>query len=212
LIHRSYPPRIVADLGATGDIAIMLRPAKGSKQRRTQGDDMTEASKNRSIEERLQAIEDRLDILNLVAAHPPGADSASHDFAESFWLADGTVDMAGQAKDYESMIGVLNTPGFAEAQRQGICHFAGLPHIVVDGDRAIATSYLQILAADPEGKPFELSAHGTSKGFRVLRLSANRWELQRTSEGWRIKNRTMRSMDNPASRELLKKTTASVAA
>lgn len=173
---------------------------------------MTEATSRRSIEQRLQAIEDHLEILNLVAAHPPGADSASHDFAESFWLADGTVDMAGQAKGYEAMIGVLNTPGFAEAQRQGICHFAGLPHIVIDGDRAVATSYLQILAADPDGKPFELSAHGTSKGFRVLRLSANRWELQRTAEGWRIKNRTMRGMDNPASRELLRKTTTSAAA
>src|SRR5215469_11207908 len=120
---------------------------------------MTDANKNRSIEQRLQAIEDRLEILNLVAAHPPGADSASHDFAESFWLADGTVDMAGQPRGYESMIGVLNTPG-----------------------------------------------------FRVLRLSANRWELQRTPDGWRIKSRTMRGMDNPASRELLKKTTTGVAA
>ena len=173
---------------------------------------MTDARQNRGIEQRLQAIEDRLEILNLVAAHPPGADSASHDFAASFWLADGTVDMAGQPKGYKSMIGVLNTPGFAEAQQQGICHFAGLPHIAIDGDRAVATSYLQILAADPDGKPFELSAHGTSKGFRVLRLSANRWELQRTPEGWRIKNRSVRGMDNPASRELLKKTTAGAAA
>src|ERR1700761_975270 len=167
---------------------------------------------NRSIEQRLQAIEDRLEILNLVAAHPPGADSASHDFAESFWLADGTVDSAGQPKGYESMIGVLNTPGFAEAQRQGICHFAGLPHITIDGDTAVATSYLQILAADPDGKPFELSAHGTSKGYRVLRLSANRWELVRTPEGWRIKSRSLRGMDNLASRDLLRQATKDAAA
>jgi hypothetical protein len=173
---------------------------------------MTDASKNRSIEQRLQAIEDRLEILNLIAAHPPGADSASHDFAASFWMADGTVDMAGQGKGYEAMIGVLNTPGFAEAQRQGIGHFTGLPHITIDGDHAVATSYLQILAADPDGKPFELSAHGTSKGFRVLRLSANRWELQRTPEGWRIKRRTVRGMDNPASRDVLKKMTTDAAA
>jgi hypothetical protein len=176
---------------------------------------MTDTSKNRSIEQRLQAIEDRLDILNLIAAHPPGADSASHDFAASFWMAGGTVDMAGQGagqgKGYESMIGVLNTPGFAEAQQQGICHFTGLPHITIDGDHAVATSYLQILAADPDGKPFDLSAHGTSKGFRVLRLSANRWELQRTPEGWRIKRRTVRGMDNPASRALLKQATDAAA-
>lgn len=165
------------------------------------------AENNRTVEQRLQAIEDRLEILNLIAAHPVGADSATHDFAESFWLQDGTIDMAGQPpKGYEAMIGVLNTSGFAEAQRQGICHFSGLPHIALDGDRAVATSYLQILAADPEGKPFELSAHGTSKGFRVLRLSVNRWELQRTPQGWRIKNRSVRGMDNPGSRELLRET------
>ena len=113
---------------------------------------MTDASKTRSIEQRLLVVEDRLEILNLIAAHPLGADSASHDFAEAFWMAGGTVDMAGQAKGYESMIGVLNTPGFAEAQRQGICHFTGLPHITIDGDHAVATSYLQILAADPDGR------------------------------------------------------------
>jgi hypothetical protein len=168
---------------------------------------MTNADKNRTVEQRLQAIEDRLEILNLVAAHPPGADSASHDFAESFWTEDGTVNTAGEAKPYEAMIGVLNTPGFAEAQRQGICHFAGLPHITIDGDRAVATSYLQILAADPDGKPFELSAHGTSKGYRVLRASINRWELVRTPQGWRIKNRYLRGMDTPGSREILKKVT-----
>jgi hypothetical protein len=173
---------------------------------------MTDANNSRSLEQRLQAIEDRLEILNLIAAHPPGADSASHDFAESFWMADGTIDMAGQAKGYEAMIGVLNTPGFAEAQRRGICHFTGLPHIAIDGDRAVATSYLQILAADPDGKPFELSAHGSSKGFKVCRLSANRWELQRTPQGWRIKSRAVRGMDNPAARELLKKATTDAVA
>jgi SnoaL-like domain len=173
---------------------------------------MTEVNNNRTLEQRLQVIADHLEILNLIAAHPLGADSASHDFAESFWLEDGTIDMAGQSKGYESMISVLNTPGFAEAQRQGICHFTGLPHIEIDGDRAVAISYLQILAADPDGKPFELSAHGASKGFKVCRLSANRWELQRTPNGWRIKSRAVRGMDNPASRELLREATERIAA
>jgi hypothetical protein len=174
---------------------------------------MTAALKqHRSLEERLQAVEDRLEILNLIAAHPPGADSASHDFAASFWLEDGTIDMGGEAKGFEAMIGVLNTPGFKEAQRQGICHFTGLPHITIDGDRAVATSYLQILAADLDAKPFELSAHGTSKGFKVCRLSANRWELVRTKEGWRIKSRSLRGMDNLAARDLLREATKDAAA
>ena len=167
------------------------------------------STNNRNLEERLTAIEDRLEILNLIAAHPPGADSASRDYAASFWAEDGIIDMGGDrpAQNYTSMLSILEAPGFKEAQRQGICHFAGLPYIEIDGDRAVATSYLQILAADPDGKPFELSAHGTSKGFRVLRLSANRWELARTKEGWRIERRTIRSMDGAASRELLRAAT-----
>ncbi len=165
---------------------------------------MASPAKSSSIEERLQAIEDRLEIINLIAGHPPGADSASRDYAASFWTDDGIVDMGDGAKSYKAMMAILDSPGFKTAQAQGICHFAGLPHIELDGDTAIATSYLQILAADPKGEAFELSAHGTSKGFRVLRLSANRWELVRTPEGWRIKNRTWRSMDSAPAREILR--------
>ncbi len=164
-------------------------------------------SKSRSLEDRILRIEDHLEIINLIAGHPPGADSASRDYAASFWAKDGTIDMGREGvppTGFESMLEILNAPGFKEAQRQGICHFAGPPHIVIDGDTAVATSYLQILAADPDGKPFELSAHGTSKGFRVCRLSANRWELVRTPEGWRIKSRTIRSMDTPGARDLLR--------
>jgi hypothetical protein len=163
-------------------------------------------SRTRSLEERLQAIEDRLEILNLIAAHPPGADSASRDYAASFWAADGQIDLGGGAKPFTTMMEILSSPGFKEAQAQGICHFTGLPHIEIDGDRAVATSYLQILAADPKGEPFALAAHGSSSGFRVCRLSANRWELERIPAGWRIKSRTIRSMDQPGSRELLSET------
>lgn len=173
---------------------------------------MTEASGGwRSIEERVREIEDRLEIINLIAGHPPGADSASRAYAASFWTEDGIIDMGGDrpATGYDGMISVLDTPAFKTAQAQGICHFAGLPYIEIDGDKAVAISYLQILAADPDGKPFELAAHGISKGFRVLRLSANRWELVRMKEGWRIARRTMRAMDTPQSRDLLRDTTRS---
>ena len=159
-----------------------------------------------SIEDRLRAIEDRLEIINLIAGHPPGADSASPEYAASFWAEDGVIDMGAGEKPYDTMLDILRSPGFKTAQTQGICHFAGLPHVEVDGDTAVATSYLQILAADPKGEPFELSAHGTSKGFRVLRLSANRWELVRGKDGWLIKSRTWRGMDHAESRTLLAKT------
>ena len=51
----------------------------------------------------------------------------------------------------------------------------------------------------------EVPNHGASKGFRIHRVGANRWELVRTSEGWKIQRRTLRPLDGtePA-RELLR--------
>ncbi len=162
--------------------------------------------KRNSLERRLRAVEDRLAILDLIASHPPATDSASRDHAASFWSDEGIVDMGDGPKGYKAMMAILTSPGFKEAQGQGICHFTSLPQITLDGDKAVATSYIQILAADSKGEAFALSAHGTSKGYRVLRVSANRWDLVRTRKGWRIKSRAWRGMDNPAARDLLRGT------
>lgn len=160
----------------------------------------------RSIEERLRGVEDRLEILNLIAGHPPGADSASGEYAASYWLEDGVFDRGppfGARPAHDSGRG-LASPDFQEAIRQGICHFTGPPHIELNGDTAIVTSYLQILAPNPTADEFTLSAHGTSRGFRVHRLSVSRWDLVRTDEGWRVKSRMLRSMDTPEARALLR--------
>jgi hypothetical protein len=206
---------IVAELHGGFEIAKMsrygrsLRPQPGETRLCGKNGSQSggEVMAGRSVEDRLREIEDRLEIINLIAGHPPGADSCSPEYAASFWAEDGTIDMGGGEKPYETMLDILRSPGFKTAQTQGICHFSGLPYVEIEGDTAVATSYLQILAADPKGEAFELSAHGTSKGFRVLRLSANRWELVRGKDGWRIKNRTWRGMDNAESRSLLAKAT-----
>jgi hypothetical protein len=86
----------------------------------------------------------------------------------------------------------------------GLGHFAGLPYIELDGDRATVTSYLQILTP-AQGEPVAVPNHGSSKGFRIHRFAANRWELKRTPKGWRIARRTLRPLDgSPAARDLLK--------
>jgi hypothetical protein len=152
---------------------------------------------NRSIEERLQAVEDRLEILNLIAGHPPGADSASDAYAASYWLEDGVFDRGPPFGEQSARGDTMAKPAFQEAIRQGICHFTGPPYIEIDGDTAI-------LAPNPFGEEFTLSAHGTTKGFRVHRLTASRWDLVRTAEGWRVKRRALRSMDTPEARTLLR--------
>jgi hypothetical protein len=156
------------------------------------------AKAKKSIEERLQEVEDRLEILNLIAAHPPGADSGAGDFAASYWIEDGVFDRgAGLTgnKGKAAMAAGLPAPGFRQAMREGIAHFSGLPHIELNGDKAAVTSYLQIVMPNPQGEPVELSSHGSSKGFRIHRMTVNRWDLVRTEEGWRIAKRRIRLLD-----------------
>ena len=45
------------------------------------------------------------------------------------------------------------SPEHQAAIAGGLAHFTGLPHVVIEGDTAIVTSYLQILVPQTEGDP-----------------------------------------------------------
>jgi hypothetical protein len=158
-------------------------------------------------EARLRAIEDRLEIYNLIASHPPSADTGADYFARHAYTADGTIDLGGgkTAQGNEGAAQMMKTPGHQAAIAGGLAHFCGLPRIDIDGDAATVTSYLQILTPHPTAEPHEVPNHGVSKGFRIHRVGANRWDLVRTADGWKIKRRTLRALDGtePA-RELLR--------
>jgi hypothetical protein len=160
----------------------------------------------RTIEQRIQEIEDRLEIYNLIASHPPSADTGADFYARAVYAEDGIFDRGDKpggvgVDDYAKM---MTGPEHTKALEGGLGHFAGLPYIELDGDRATVTSYLQILTP-AQGEPVAVPNHGASKGFRIHRLAANRWELKRTPKGWRIARRTLRPLDgSPAARDLLK--------
>ena len=155
------------------------------------------ANAKKSIEERLQEVEDRLEIINLIAAHPPGTDSGASQFTAAYWIEDGEFDRGAGLSGMKGRAAMASGPtqGFREAMRQGIAHFSGLPHIELNGDKATVTSYLQIVMPNAQGEPVELSSHGTSKGFRIHRMTVSRWDLVRTAEGWRIARRRLRLLD-----------------
>ena len=170
----------------------------------------------RTVEERLRAIEDRLEIYNLIASHPPSADTGADDHTRRIYTEDATFDRGGNlqgASGREALAAMVRTPGHQAAIAGGIGHFSSLPHVVLDGDKAIATSYLQILMPQPTGDEVELPNHGRSKGFRIHRLVANRWELVRQSDGWKIKSRKLRLIDgSEPAREILRAALAAHAA
>ena len=170
---------------------------------------MDQFASPQTLEQRLRAIEDHLAILNLIASHPPSADTGADYYTEQVYAEDGEFDRGATlmgAKGNREIAAITRTQGHQAAIAGGLAHFAGLPHIAIDGDKAVVTSYLQILTPNPAGEPVEVPNHGVSKGFRIHRVGANRWELVRTPQGWKIKRRTLRPLDGSApAREILER-------
>jgi SnoaL-like domain len=170
---------------------------------------MTEnAADSPSLERRIRAIEDRLAIYNLIASHPPSADTGAAAYAEAVYAEDGVFDRGpglSGATGNKAIAANLKSEGHQAAIAGGLAHFTGLPHIALDGDTAVVTSYLQILTPNKTGENVEVPNHGTSRGYHIHRVVTNRWELARTPDGWKIKRRTLRLVDgSEPSRELLR--------
>lgn len=163
---------------------------------------------DRTLAQRLSAIEDRLEIYNLIAGHPPSADTAADYYAEAVYTEDGEFDRGpglSGARGNKALGALLKSDGHQAAIAGGLAHFAGLPHVALDGDRAVVTSYLQILTPQKTGEPIEVPNHGSSRGYHIHRVVTNRWELVRTGAGWKIKRRTIRLVDgSEPSREILR--------
>jgi hypothetical protein len=168
---------------------------------------MAGSGTQRTVEERMREIEDRLEIYNLIASHPPSADTGAADYARAVYIEDGSIDLGGGkgAVGNEGVAAIMATPEHQAAIAGGLAHFAGLPRIDLDGDAAVVTSYLQILAPDHGAESVAVPGHGSSKGFRIHRVGATRWELVRTPQGWKIKRRVLRPLDgSEPAREILR--------
>ncbi|MGA8958637.1 MAG: nuclear transport factor 2 family protein [Pseudolabrys sp.] len=150
-----------------------------------------------SVEDRLRAVEDTLAIYHLIASHPPAADTGTGHYYRDAFTPDGEVDLAGgkRAVGNVDISAMVTTPEHQAAIAGGLCHFAGLPRVELDGDTAVATSYLQIITPDRQGASREVPGHGASTGFRIHRVGANRWELKRGKDGWKVTRRTLRPLD-----------------
>ncbi len=145
-----------------------------------------------ALERRLQEMEDRLAIFQLLATYGPGVDSLAHETIEAMWTKDGTYEISdhfyNSAQAVRDMLDEERHRGWVNG---GCGHVMSLPHLVIDGDTAVATGYARIYLTE-DGK------------VKIQRLSATRWELVRTSVGWQVKRRTNIPLDGRApARELL---------
>jgi SnoaL-like domain len=172
------------------------------------------------ISARLQSLEDRFEILTLLSALPHSSDVGDQDFQNRAYHGDCVMDrdnadalMVGKA----AIVDIIGSDKHRQAIENGMVHFAGLPHIRIQGEgsdaRAVATGYLQIvvpitaasLAAGPTaaGQRAELSGYGPSDGLAIWRLTANHWELEKDDGRWKVIRRDIRSVPSSGAHEII---------
>jgi hypothetical protein len=73
---------------------------------------MNTKAETRTLEERLRAIEDHLEIYNLIASHPPSADTGADYFIRAIYAEDGAIDLAGgkSAQGNQAAAAMVTTP------------------------------------------------------------------------------------------------------
>lgn len=148
------------------------------------------------LERRVAQLEDHLAVLQLLGAYGPLVDAGRAEEVAALWEPDGTYDYDADApalEGHEQIVAMVRSQAHQGLLREGCGHVIGPPLVHVDGDAAVATCYSLLVRHESEGG-----------GYRVARLSANRWELHRDERGWRVTRRTNRLLDGRAEgRDLL---------
>ena len=160
---------------------------------------MTIENRLAALEKRLQVAEDHLEILNLISAYGPLADSCSVDAAAAQWVPGGGYNytkMDGTTVRLEAPepLGDLwRQDGHVQLTKTGSAQLAGTPKIAVKGDEADAVGYSVVVLREGER-------------WFVWRAAVNHWTLVRTAEGWRVKEKFNRTLDgSDASHEVMKR-------
>ena len=133
---------------------------------------------------RLQALEDREAIRDLIASYGPLADSGDAAGVAALWVEDGVyaVGGMGEARGREAIAALIEGPVHQALMAAGCAHVLGPAEIQLDGDQATASGHSLVFRRADEA-------------FEVYRVSANLWTLIRTEAGWRVQRRDNRLLD-----------------
>jgi len=144
------------------------------------------------MSERLRVLEDEREIIQLISSYGPAVDSGQSEAVAAIWTEDGMYET-----DLAAWRGRADIAGMVEGNvhqkiiAEGAAHVLSVPHFFINGNRAVATCYSRVFR------------HGEG-GFETWRVTASRWELVRTEEGWRTAYRVNRLLDGSrAARDLL---------
>jgi SnoaL-like domain len=144
-----------------------------------------------ALEARARHLEDIVSIQRLVALYGPAVDSNSLTAAAAIWDPDGAYTVhpgsggPTSTDNYDSRAAIeamLNGPHHQGQIATGCAHIMTAPIITIDGDTATAVCYLTLV-------------NHSDGSFAIARQSANRWDLERGPQGWKITRRATSLMD-----------------
>ncbi|WP_340586952.1 nuclear transport factor 2 family protein [Erythrobacter alti] len=131
------------------------------------------------IEKRLERLEDRANIADLIASYGPLADrGAAHELA-ALWTEDGEYHVGGFgiARGREEIAALITSRTHQDLMKQGCAHVLSPHTIVIDGSSAVATGYSTVYRTQ-------------DYCLEAWRVSRNRWELERGNDGkWLVTRR-----------------------
>lgn len=147
-----------------------------------------------ALEARLRAAEDQLEIIRLLNTYGPAVDSGSAEAAIGLWTKDGIYDAGGVTRfTPDALVKMYNDMGHQELVHTGSSHLTATPRIEVNGDEAEAVAYSSVVVKRDDE-------------FYIMRGAINHWQLVRTAQGWRIKERLNRVLDGtPESHEVMRR-------
>jgi hypothetical protein len=136
---------------------------------------------------RVRALEDRLAIADLVSRYGPAADGGDGEALAALWAHDGTYRFDDTVLTRGALPSLVDIDTHRALMAAGCAHVLSAPRIDIaeDGATAVAVNHSVVFArADVD--------------WRAVRVSANRWELVRTDDGWRVARREVRLLDGAA--------------
>ena len=147
-----------------------------------------------AIEARLRKLEDQTAIYQVICGYGYAVDGLNGDAVGSCYTEDGVyaVGDIGNMAGRDTIVAITKDPGHLAYVGAGCAHISTLPHVVIEGDQAVATCHTMV------------AMHGDD-GFFIGRLSASRIQLARQDDGsWKIFHRQNYMLDgNPAGPALL---------
>lgn len=140
---------------------------------------------------RLEQIERRLALYELIASYGPAVDSGSAGKTSALWADEGTYDFGDAVlSGREQIEAMVNGRHHQALIAGGAAHIIGFPAVAIDGDKAVVTGYSQVCR--------HVNGH-----FEIWRVSANRWELAWNDGTWRVERRRAYVLDGQESARAL---------